>query len=1512
MALPRLNRAHHRIRRTRIVITTSSVLAIAGVTVPIVVVPNPSSATTQQIKAPPPAEQEVQNLRTQYSNTYLEAGGQRKTVFSTVPVNYKDASGKWSAIDSSLVPTVSGGWHNAANDISIQLPASLSQPVILARGNDRIGFSLIGAQGTGRAAGSSVTYSNVLPSTNVEYQTSPVGVKETLKLADSGAPTSFSWTLNLGSSMTAFSSSEGVVIDASNRAVALMSAPTVSDAAGNAGTASLTLASDSSSVVLAVDPTWLASATFPVTIDPITSYLSTNDGCTLKQGSPNTAFCYTANLGVGHSGGNTQRAVVHWGAMSDGTIPVDAQVTSAVLSMPVVSLTGSVTVNAFPLSKAYSNSAVTWKKYDGVTNWTTAGGDFASSPTTSASVPSSGTFSMNIATSLAQSWVNGGSANNGLILKASTETGANLAQFDPENSFSDFLTVYWAENMGQASWYPTYSHQLDDHLGLSVNTANGNLVVHATQLNIRGTGLNEVADAFYNSADQGTYSPEGYGWTFGEGSGVVLGINYDNITIYLPGAQPAVFMDNGASWITPPGIDAILTKPSSGHYSLTFDQSQVVMKFTSQSACTNPLLPMTSLTNRNGETITYSYSTSCDPINGAFWSSATDTQGRATAVANNGSNYTGLTDPQTPTARTVGYGIGGYLSSQLQSITDTSANTTHFTYDASDSYMTEIEDPNGNYTKIAYDTSGRVHTLTYVTNTGTMTGPTYTFAYGTGSTCNGTSGLTSSTVTDPDSHTTTYCYNNQDESEVVLDGNGHSRSTSFNTDNQPTSLTDDMSTPQSTDLNYSGSPNNNLTSVVAAPSASGQTGATQSFSYNTTGSTGSAYLPSSTMDSQGNCGSTSYDPSGNLTAFSEGESSSCTGPADSASLGYQGDVGVTSCNGPAGVVCTSTDPDGHTTTYGYDGTTKGNLTSITPPSCSGCPGATAITYDSLSRVASVTDGKSQKTTYSYDAMDRVLQILYCGTGTCPSPSSTNSINYTYDADGNLKTQVDNTGTTTYYYDALRRITTISLPSGANACSGSSPLGTTYVFDDASNVTSSCDLAGTTTYTYDAANQLTSMTEPSGTSGCTVSPVHLTTGCTAFAYDNDGRRTTTQFPGGATEVVGYQNSGNISSIVGKNSSGTILTNLSYTYTSTTTDHNLLYQEVESAPSSVTTTYTYDTDNRLTSAAISGGTTYTYYYDAAGNRCSAAATGTPALCPTGTGVFAYNAANQLTGSPFGSSYSYDGNGNETAGYSTIGATSKAISESYNNRNQTSSITPSGSSAVNFAYTGADSTQRTASGSTSFANEEPSGSSSNQVQTDFSTVCYLYDPTGHLLGEHVTPTSYYYLHNVQGSIIAVITGNGGTVENKYSYDPYGNITSSSTSVANPWQYAGGYYDSSTGLIKFGTRYYNPTIGRWTQQEAKDGGITNPQALNRYVYAADNPINMTDPTGQSNTALEVIAVGFLVVGASLFFGGAALGFAGLFAAGSSLETGGILGVALGTASAGIGGIIGTIGSIF
>jgi RHS repeat-associated protein len=93
--------------------------------------------------------------------------------------------------------------------------------------------------------------------------------------------------------------------------------------------------------------------------------------------------------------------------------------------------------------------------------------------------------------------------------------------------------------------------------------------------------------------------------------------------------------------------------------------------------------------------------------------------------------------------------------------------------------------------------------------------------------------------------------------------------------------------------------------------------------------------------------------------------------------------------------------------------------------------------------------------------------------------------------------------------------------------------------------------------------------------------------------------------------------------------------------------------------------------------------------------------------------------------------------------------------------------------------------------------------------------------------------------------LTDSNGTLVETYQYDPDGNLTSSTGSVANPWRFAGGYYDSGTGLYKFGARYYDPTLGRWSQQDPVRGQLTDPNSLNRYLYVGDDPVSLTDPSG-------------------------------------------------------------------
>jgi RHS repeat-associated protein len=56
------------------------------------------------------------------------------------------------------------------------------------------------------------------------------------------------------------------------------------------------------------------------------------------------------------------------------------------------------------------------------------------------------------------------------------------------------------------------------------------------------------------------------------------------------------------------------------------------------------------------------------------------------------------------------------------------------------------------------------------------------------------------------------------------------------------------------------------------------------------------------------------------------------------------------------------------------------------------------------------------------------------------------------------------------------------------------------------------------------------------------------------------------------------------------------------------------------------------------------------------------------------------------------------------------------------------------------------------------------------------------------------------------------------------------------------------STGLYFYNARYYDPAIGRFISADTIVQSISNPQVLNRYSYALNNPLKYTEPSGHVN----------------------------------------------------------------
>lgn len=71
---------------------------------------------------------------------------------------------------------------------------------------------------------------------------------------------------------------------------------------------------------------------------------------------------------------------------------------------------------------------------------------------------------------------------------------------------------------------------------------------------------------------------------------------------------------------------------------------------------------------------------------------------------------------------------------------------------------------------------------------------------------------------------------------------------------------------------------------------------------------------------------------------------------------------------------------------------------------------------------------------------------------------------------------------------------------------------------------------------------------------------------------------------------------------------------------------------------------------------------------------------------------------------------------------------------------------------------------------------------------------------------------------------------------------VTASDTLDWIPFGFAGGLYDRDTGLVRFGARDYDPSIGRWVSKDPIrfDGGQAN-----LFVYVGNDPVNNTDAQG-------------------------------------------------------------------
>jgi RHS repeat-associated protein len=547
---------------------------------------------------------------------------------------------------------------------------------------------------------------------------------------------------------------------------------------------------------------------------------------------------------------------------------------------------------------------------------------------------------------------------------------------------------------------------------------------------------------------------------------------------------------------------------------------------------------------------------------------------------------------------------------------------------------------------------------------------------------------------------------------------------------------------------------------------------------------------------------------------------------------------------------TITDGNGKVTSYTYDDADR--ITAVTDAN----QGVTQYSYDGENNLIGLTDPLQRQTQFAYDDQGRTLRTIF------PSGSIET---YSYDPVGNLLSKTDRKAQSiNYSYDALNRLVLKHFPDGT---------GVSYAYDLANELTQIADSTGTYGFSYDQLGRLIATTTQ-------YSFLPATTFMNSYGYDVASNRTSLALPDTATNIYEYDNVNRLTKMT-----DSLAGQVSFGYDALSRRKSL------NRPNGVSTNYGYDSVSRLTSVLHQTGTTTadgaSYTYDNAGNR-----TGRSNALNNTVEQYAYDPLYQLTqavqGATISESYSFDAVGNRLF---SLGVSSY----NYNSSNELTST-----SAASFTYDNNGNTlSRTdATGTRNYSWDFENRLTSVLLPGTDGTVTFQYDPFGRRIQKTFTHNSTTMVTNYLydgANVIQELDANGselaryaqgpgidepltefrsgttsfyeqdglgsvtslsdatGALASTYVYDAFGNLTASTGTLKNPFQYTGREYDSETGLTYYRARYYDPFIGRFINEDPAElrGGQNN-----FYAYVWNSPLGFKDPNGKQGVPGVGIAI--------------------------------------------------------
>ena len=202
-------------------------------------------------------------------------------------------------------------------------------------------------------------------------------------------------------------------------------------------------------------------------------------------------------------------------------------------------------------------------------------------------------------------------------------------------------------------------------------------------------------------------------------------------------------------------------------------------------------------------------------------------------------------------------------------------------------------------------------------------------------------------------------------------------------------------------------------------------------------------------------------------------------------------------------------------------------------------------------------------------------------------------------------------------------------------------------------------------------------------------------------------------------------------------------------------------------------------------------------------------------------------------------YDPNGNLTRSEKGGQVDSEVLEYEYDALNRLVHYTDASGTRTNYTYNGQNQRTRKWNEGTTTRYYWDRGYISNERGSNSWIAANYVGATGIFARETAENAAAvtYMMKNGHGDVTALVSG--GAVTKTYDYDAYGVEKNPDSADTNPFRYCAEYFDQETQNIYLRNRYYNPSNGRFlTEDPAQDG-------LNWYVYANNNPLTYTDPTG-------------------------------------------------------------------